>query len=256
MPNCRFNLKNDVIPFCETETLMKMTRDIRTQTLDAQAEELKLGDNSVTKAYKPNQGHCSGMFYSFKTKKQCPWRGIMERNAMTILDLDPEVREFLVECITIPYVMPSGRKSHYKPDRLIHFHGNRPSLLIEIKPKRKLRKNREVWDAKFAAAMAEAQSRGWEFEVWTEEHINGKLLDNSDFLRIFVQHPTNTSLQSRLLDALSTMRKTTIAKLLSHVAADNDEHSLLIPQLWQLIALRKIHTDWRKLITIHSDIQV
>lgn len=210
----------------------------------------------VTKAYRPNKGHCSGMLYSFKNQEQRPWRGLLERDAMILWDVDPEVESFLVEPLKIPYVRPSGRPSHYTPDRLVHFHGTRPTLLVEIKPGKHLRRKRAIWKAKFAAARAHAQAQGWEFEVWTEKQIRGPQYDNAYFLREFLNHPVNAMAHDRLMGRLAELGTASIADLLGQVALDETDRLTLIPQLWQCIVMHKIRADWKKPITIYSRVTV
>lgn len=210
--------------------------------------------SAVTKPYKPNQGNCSGLFFSFKNNTQCPWRGVLEREAMTILDVDPAVKSFVVEPVTIPYVMPSGRRSHYTPDRFICFADGRAPLLVEIKPKRKLKKARKLWKAKFAAATAEAVKRGWEFQVWTEADIRGPALENADFLRMFLPYSPDFTVQGCLLTAMADKRPATLGDLIYLVAPDDTQAITFWPQLWKLVAMREISVDWKTLITKDSQI--
>jgi hypothetical protein len=174
---------------------------------------------------------------------------------MILWDVDPDVESFFVESIKSFYVMPSGRRSHYTTDRLVHYRGGRRSLLVEIKPRRNLRKQRAIWAAKFAVARAEAQRRDWIFEVWTEKTIHGPQLDNASFLRGFLPHPPDSDLQNRLLMKLAALGSTTVDYLLSCVATDAMDRAHLIPQIWQLIALRKIASNWKNRITLDSKIE-
>lgn len=210
----------------------------------------------VNRPYRPTQGNCSGMFYSFKTGRQCPWRGTLERDAMILWDVDPAVSSFVVEPLVIPYAMPTGRKSHYTPDRLVHYADGRPSLLVEIKPSEHLRKKRKLWKCKFAAASNEATSRGWIFQVLTERHLRGVHLDNAVFLRRFLRHPANIELQDRLLAGLQEMQTASGRDLLQGIAKDANDHSLLIPQLWRLIVLGRIQTSWKELVTLDSAMSI
>lgn len=222
---------------------------------EAQIGNAKFVGVPATKPYRPNQGHCSGMLFSYKNNDQRPWRGTLERDSMILLDVNPEVQSFLVEPLTIPYVMPSGKQSHYTPDHLIHYHGSHPSMWVEVKPKRQLLKNRALWKAKFAAATEEAQRRGWEFAVWTEQEIRGPVLENAAFLRGFLQRPPDNGMQRALLTKLEALQATTVKQLLDGVASDALDREHLIPQLWQLIALRRIQANWQEQLTLHSRIQ-
>jgi hypothetical protein len=217
--------------------------------------QLKFIGSPVTEAYNPGHGHNTGMLFSFKNKRSLPWRGILERDAMILWDVDPDVESFSVEPITIPYRMPAGRPSVYTPDRLVHFCGERPSLLVEIKPKRNLRKHRALWKAKFEAAEQEALSRGWQFEVWTEEHVRGTILENATFLRAYFAYPDRVDLQKRLFAEMRVVGETTGNDLLSRVATDSVDRGVLLPELWKAIALGAFEVNWKKPVNLHSRIK-
>ena len=127
--------------------------------------------------------------------------------------------------------MPSGRPSFYTPDHLIHFHGDRSSLWVEVKPKRHLRKKRAVWEAKFAAATAEAKSEAGSLWRGRDCNMRGPVLENAAFLRAFLQRPADADLQRLLLTKLEALQATTIKQLLDAVERIGYDRAHLLPQL-------------------------
>jgi hypothetical protein len=115
------------------------------------------------------------------------FRSLWERQTFRFLDESPDIVAWSSEEIVIPYICKTDNRPHrYFVDLHIQFRDGR-QFLIEIKPKcqtvppkepsRQTRryitevlayvKNQSKWDA----ADAYAKSRGWTFNVWTEETL-------------------------------------------------------------------------------------
>ena len=95
------------------------------------------------------------------------------------------------EELTIPYMSPvDGRWHRYFPDFLVKYrnqHGEVKTMLIEVKPKKQTQppaQQRRVtkryitevttWgvnQAKWKAANEYCLDRGWEFKIFTEDHL-------------------------------------------------------------------------------------
>jgi len=113
------------------------------------------------------------------------YRSSYEFRAMRYLDNDPGVLRWSSEEIVVPYRSPKdGRIHRYFPD--VFYETARGKFLVEIKPfdlcipPRQRKRTRKflaevmtygVNMAKFEAARRYAESRGWQFKVWSEEHL-------------------------------------------------------------------------------------
>jgi hypothetical protein len=129
------------------------------------------------------------------------YRSMMERRLMNWLDGNPQVLEWASEEFSIPYISPLDGKFHrYFPDFWVKMQkpdGSIETAVIEVKmtkespldengnPKampergKRLMKYylREVAtlgvnEAKFSAAKAFCEDRGWKFKVMTEKDLN------------------------------------------------------------------------------------
>ena len=120
------------------------------------------------------------------------YRSLWEKKMMKYCDLNPHVLKWGYETIRIPYVSPLDKRYHrYLVDfylKLRNKQGQIEHLLIEVKPKKqthppekKKYKTKQyiqdlyeygVNEAKWKAARVYAQKRGWEFRIFTEDHLN------------------------------------------------------------------------------------
>lgn len=115
------------------------------------------------------------------------FRSLWERQVFRWADSNPDVIAWSSEEKIIPYrCKTDGRVHRYFVDLFVQFK-NGQTLLVEIKPKkqtiapiqpaRKTKryvtevltyvKNQSKWEA----AQQYAKSQGWEFVVWTEDHL-------------------------------------------------------------------------------------
>jgi TnsA endonuclease N terminal len=114
------------------------------------------------------------------------YRSLWERAVMVKLDESDIVVEWSSEELRIPYMSPIDDKRHmYFPDFLVKLTGN-VTILIEVKPKKQLlepKKRKKMTKAymveiteygrnraKWEAARAYCDQRGWKFMVMTEDH--------------------------------------------------------------------------------------
>lgn len=127
------------------------------------------------------------------------YRSWWELRVFRDMDIHPDVLWWQSEEVIVPYVSPiDGRRHRYFPDVIAHVktrNGKRQTIMIEIKPKAQTRppdiRNKKtvkgrvsrrylnevrIWgvnEAKWKAAKNYCADRGWEFQIWTEDHIPG-----------------------------------------------------------------------------------
>ena len=122
------------------------------------------------------------------------YRSLWERKCMLTFDDNPNIIKWASEEIAIPYLSPIDRKRHrYYPDFMVELknkEGKIETIMIEVKPKKqteppKPRKRKSVTylneaktyainQAKWAAAQALCDRKGWTFRIMTEKEIYGK----------------------------------------------------------------------------------
>ena len=127
------------------------------------------------------------------------YRSRWEARVFSEMDRHPDVLWWQSEEVIVPYMSPiDGRRHRYFPDVIAHVvtkEGKKKTMMIEIKPKAQTRppdvRNKKTvkgrvsrrylnevrtWgvnEAKWKAAKNYCADRGWEFHIWTEDHIPG-----------------------------------------------------------------------------------
>jgi hypothetical protein len=122
------------------------------------------------------------------------YRSLWERKCMLIFDENPNVTKWASEEIAIPYLSPVDRKRHkYYPDFIIEMknkQGEVETVMIEVKPKKQTQPPKKpkrqtkkflneaktylTNQAKWEAASAFCDIKGWTFKILTEKEIFGK----------------------------------------------------------------------------------
>jgi hypothetical protein len=122
------------------------------------------------------------------------YRSLWERKCMKIFDDNPNVTKWASEEMAIPYLSPVDRKRHkYYPDFIIETknkQGKLETVMIEVKPakqtqppKKPQRRTKRFLNeaktyltnqAKWEAASAFCEQKGWKFKILTEKEIFGK----------------------------------------------------------------------------------
>lgn len=128
------------------------------------------------------------------------YRSMWEFKFFRHVDEHPDVIWWQSEEVIVPYVSPiDGRRHRYFPDVIVHrktTEGKTKTIMIEIKPKSQTRppdirkKNTpngklsrrylnevKTWgvnEAKWKAARNYCADRGWEFVIYTEDHLGVK----------------------------------------------------------------------------------
>jgi hypothetical protein len=119
------------------------------------------------------------------------YRSSWECRVMEWLDRNPDIISWASEELTVPYISPvDGRWHRYFPDFLVKVRtkdGKLRTMMIEVKPKKQTkspepqkRKTKQyinevvTWgvnQAKWKAAEEYCSDRGWEFHIFTEDHL-------------------------------------------------------------------------------------
>ena len=122
------------------------------------------------------------------------YRSLWERKCMLLFDENPNITKWASEELAIPYMSPVDHKKHkYFPDFIIEMKNKQgvvETLMIEVKPKKQTEPPKKpkrqtkrflneaktylTNQAKWDAANAFCERKGWRFKILTEREIFGK----------------------------------------------------------------------------------
>ncbi len=128
-----------------------------------------------------------GRFFSQKMQTTVVYESLLERDYMYLLEIDPGVKSYNSQPLTISYTM-DNKSRRYTPDFLVE--RTRKTQIIEVKPSLELDLEENTKRFEYIASNFEAQ--GWEFVVVTDEMIKVEpLLSNIKLLYRYKNEPLN-----------------------------------------------------------------
>lgn len=202
----------------------------------------------------------TGVFASSKNDRMCGFEGTLEPDLMAIAEFSKVVKCFEEQPVRIDYVDDKRLARRYTPDLLVTFHDeivvkyNLCPLLIEVKPRKYLAKNRAELAPKFRAAAAFSREQGKKFRVFTETKIRTPYLYNAKFLIPFRRFPIDLERREKLLELMKRMGESDPQTILLAASNDKEQKAFLLTTLWQLLDSLEIRTDLTKPITMRSRI--
>ncbi len=193
-----------------------------------------------------NHIHVTGRYAARKSDGNADFESLLEAEHLLLLDHDLSVLCYDVQPVLIPVVgVPRG----YVPDVLVEFRSDedgaiRDPELREVKSTADLKKNATKYAAKFEAAHAYCEQRGWSFKIITEKDIRVPRLDNVKFVRAYENQEHPLPMLNEVLKLMADMGPTDSLTLLNTLSHDLDEQLQWLPIIWHLVAKRVIDVDW------------
>lgn len=163
----------------------------------------------------------------------------LEEDLIYILDFDSDVTTYHDQPVEIIYQDDKGKSHKYTPDFLVEYK-NRSPVLFEVKYQQFLIKHANELKPKFEAARQFAAKRSWSFHVITEREIKTEYCESVQFLHQFQSYSIDLTIANNLLEALTTLDKSTPHHLISQVSSNPKVWPSLIAPLWTLIHKRQI----------------
>ena len=180
----------------------------------------------------------------------------LERDFLTLLEFNTNVKHFEVQPIAIEWFDAVGKRHTYTPDVLVHYQNY--VIVYEVKYRSDLRKNWHELKPKFQAALCFCKQHGWRFKLSTEVEIHTDYLSNARFLLPYQQSGLSCEYSEAYMtlldDCLCELKQSTPKQLIQHAFQDEYNQAKLLPVLWYLIATRKIGTDLNRPLTMQSAI--
>lgn len=163
-------------------------------------------------------GNTIGYYPSIKMKRRIAYESTIERDKMTLLDFDPDVRAFEEQPLVIPYQY-KNKTVTYTPDLLVQTLHR--CILVECKPAELV--VTEENQRKFNAARKWCEEHRFEFEVVTDEQVRtGFRLKNVVRLTQYARYNISPQMKSRTYSILrAAPNPLTIEALAGEIAPNN-----------------------------------
>ena len=202
--------------------------------------------------------------YSFRGEKTIWFESTLERDFLLKQEYNGNVIDVVGQPISIPYITELGNESTYTPDFLVQFSSAiyddldlfPAPLLIEIKPRKKLKKDWEKLKPKFKAAHALASEKGWKFKIIDESRLYDQYWENINFLKRFRRSHIDEADQQVLIETLEKLSHSTVNQLPAYLFKDQKNVLKAIHQIWALVSKKRIVCDLYSPLTAETIIWV
>lgn len=200
----------------------------------------------------------TGLVASKKNQRMASFESSLERDLILLLEFDLNVEYYEEQPITINYIDSEGKEHIYTPDIFVKYRKDivpakwMTPLLYEVKYRQDLFANWKELKPKFRAARAYAKTRGWKFQIITEQEIKTSYLQNVKFLLPYRRLSFEWSEQEFVLNKLKDMGETNPESLMLACYKDPMNRAKLIPVMWHLVSISMIGIDLGLPLTMHS----
>ena len=202
-----------------------------------------------------NYRSVTGIIASKKSSDEARYESSLERDLLTSLEFNAQVKSYTVQPIMLEWVDDSGQKRTYTPDVFIEYKGvaEKPKL-VEVKYREDLKKNWAELKPKLKQAKKFAKEQGWIFKILTENEIRNDFNENARFLLGYRYPIPEIELITTLDDELQKLKYTTPKQLLATISQDQWEQAQYLTALWYLISTFQIRTNLMYPLTMDSEI--
>lgn len=177
------------------------------------------------------------------------YESALERDFMMLVEGDPEYRSYQYQPVWVDYVNPTtGKASRYPPDGLVEWITDRRPLLVEVKYREDCAGNWREFRAKFRAAKAFAASKGWDFEVVTEEDIRSPRLFNLRFLAAYKKRTVDPKTRRAIMAVLSKAA-ISVDVLTVELGSQGIDRDSTVSTCWALVSTGHLQIEWSVGIT-------
>lgn len=177
-------------------------------------------------------------------RKSVAFESALERDFLVLLSFDADLADVREQPVRLDFRDPAGRATHYTPDFLVLYRGERPrQVLYEVKYRADLRAEWPRLKPAFLAARRHASEHGMRFTVMTEVEIRGPYLANARFLRSYRDHVRDEAIEEHLLHTLAALGEATPQALLVAACQDRETRIAAVAPLWRLLATGRAHAD-------------
>lgn len=194
----------------------------------------------------------TGFFPSEKSIGPDCFESPLERDCLVLLEFHPDVLEYEVQPVRIPWKDRSGKSRSYtldirvtyRPEAQCAWRGR--TLIIEVKTAEELAKKWKELVPKFRAAWRHCQEHGWIFKIVTDRAIRTHAFKNAKFLLPFRRHEPHPEVEKFLLKRLAKLGESTPEDLV------HEDPDTRLPALWNLLSLYRVGFDLDEPLSMNS----
>lgn len=194
---------------------------------------------------RPVYGSVSG-YFAFRGQDTIWFESTLERDLIQKLEFNDNVMQVACQPIEITYKTALGNLATYTPDFLVQFFETalqQPPLLIEVKPRERLKKDWTTLKPKLRAGFKYAKARGWDFKIYDEIRIRDPLLANIQFLKRYRNSNFQQDETIQILSRLDDFGAHSVNGLANSLFKADQKILQAIAHIWFLVERKYICCD-------------
>jgi len=180
----------------------------------------------------------------------------LERDWLIAVDFDHQAVRVREQPFSV-YYQAAGKTRKYTPDLLVEYDSRRLGsnvVVYEVKFLEDLQADWREFRPRFKAAIRYCRARGWRFKIVTERQIRTSFVENAKFFRRYRGLPEQKLFGEQLVYTLRALGETTPQALLAAAYLHDEMRMAALPELWRLIACRRIGALFDESVTMQSPI--
>lgn len=190
-------------------------------------------------------------FFIFKGEKSIPYESGLERDFLIRLSLSRFVNDIISQPVQLKYLATNGNSYRYTPDYLVYFdvnsgptwHQSLAPLLVEVKPREKIRKEWAKMRPRCTEAIRYANAQGWKYHIYDESRIRDQRFQNIMFLQRYKRMQFSNEESQWIIANLKAMGQAPFDYLLARHFFGSQDKAVGISHLWHLLYSGAIECD-------------
>lgn len=202
-----------------------------------------------------NYRSVTGTFPSHKNKRNIFYESLLERDFCLLLEFNDDVISYEEQPFKI-YYQRSNSTYRYTPDVLVHYNPilNKLPCVFEVKMSNEIKEKKVFFEEKFNQIEKYINVNDLDFKMFTELNIDKIYLENAMFLYRY-KDLNNQIFSKNILEKINLLKEISVSDFLDKFSSNKFEQMEILPYIWQLIFLKKIHIDMYSKITNSSIIK-
>ena len=194
--------------------------------------------------------------FSFNGLKLVGHESKLEKNFLILASFSSSVVNIIEQPFTILY-QHNNKEREYTPDYLIYFNedenGFQPKpLLVEVKPRKVLMERFSEFKPKLKAAFAYCRQENMRFKIYDEQRIYNTSFNNIKFLKRYARLEYANEEAHKIVKYLDKVQESTITEILDFLGVSEQERSLSLGHIYQLLYKKILLTDFSETIDLHT----
>ena len=188
-------------------------------------------------------------YFSFRGQKEIAFESRLEKNFLTSFAFSERVMDIEEQPFTLSYTNSQGKKSIYTPDFMITYRPetlevptSSKTMIVEVKPREKLRENFPVFRDRFKAMISYCQKNDMIFRIYDESRIHTTYFRNIEKISRYKRYKYDPVEREIILDYAGGLGQVTVGMIAEYFRGTDMDKAQTIGHVYHLLATKELAT--------------